>query len=58
MHGLSVDEALNEVRNALSRHDWKRSNLVFITGKGNHSQGGKPKIKPAVTQYLKKKKYR
>jgi len=30
--------------------------LKIITGKGIHSEGGMPKIKPEVTKLLKKKK--
>ena len=29
----------------------------MITGKGNHSVNGRPRIKPAVVAFLQKKKY-
>jgi len=31
--------------------------IQVITGKGNHSFNGKPRIKPAVITFIKKKKY-
>ena len=31
--------------------------IQIITGKGNHSVNGRPRIKPAVITFLKKKKY-
>ena len=31
--------------------------IQVITGKGNHSFNGRPRIKPAVITYIKKKKF-
>ena len=31
--------------------------IRVITGKGNHSFNGRPRIKPAVITFIKKKKY-
>ena len=33
------------------------TSIQVITGKGNHSADGRPKIKPAVVTFLKRKKY-
>ena len=32
--------------------------IEVITGRGNRSRKGKPRIKPAVVEYLKRKGYR
>ncbi|KAG7263865.1 hypothetical protein CRUP_001197 [Coryphaenoides rupestris] len=47
LHGLHVDEALQHLEQ-----------LSVITGRGNHSQGGVARIRPAVIEYLTNKHYR
>ena len=32
--------------------------ISVVTGRGNHSRGGKARIKPAIVEYLKKHNYR
>ena len=32
--------------------------ISVVTGRGNHSRGGKARIKPAILEYLKKHNYR
>lgn len=64
LHGLHVDEALEHLEQVL--HDKTtdceqglcRPQLSVITGRGNHSQGGVARIRPAVIDYLTNKHYR
>ncbi|XP_037104061.1 NEDD4-binding protein 2 isoform X2 [Syngnathus acus] len=64
LHGLHVDEALEHLRRIL--HDKTadceqglcRPQLSVITGRGNHSQGGVARIRPAVINYLTNTHYR
>ncbi|XP_029366196.1 NEDD4-binding protein 2 [Echeneis naucrates] len=64
LHGLHVNEALQHLAEVL--HDkiteceqgLCRPQLSVITGRGNHSQGGVARIRPAVIDYLSKKNYR
>ncbi|XP_076021574.1 NEDD4-binding protein 2 [Genypterus blacodes] len=64
LHGLHVDEALQHLAQVL--HDKTtelerglcRPQLSIITGRGNHSQGGVARIRPAVIDYLTNKQYR
>ncbi|XP_069553599.1 NEDD4-binding protein 2 isoform X1 [Brachyistius frenatus] len=64
LHGLHVDEALQHLAQVL--HDKTtdceqglcRPQLSVITGRGNHSQGGVARIRPAVIDYLTNKHYR
>ncbi|XP_019732310.1 NEDD4-binding protein 2 [Hippocampus comes] len=64
LHGLHVDEALEHLRRIL--HDKTadceqglcRPQLSVITGRGNHSQGGVARIRPAVINYLNNTNYR
>ncbi|XP_061685817.1 NEDD4-binding protein 2 isoform X2 [Syngnathoides biaculeatus] len=64
LHGLHVDEALQRLGRIL-RHktaDCEQGlcgpQLSVITGRGNHSQGGVARIRPAVMNYLKNAHYR
>ncbi|KAI1887635.1 hypothetical protein AGOR_G00192340 [Albula goreensis] len=58
LHGLHVDEALYHLKRVLEDKtaEWQqggcRPKLSVITGKGNHSQGGVARIRPAVIDYL------
>uniref|UniRef100_A0A8C5SP21 NEDD4 binding protein 2 n=1 Tax=Laticauda laticaudata TaxID=8630 RepID=A0A8C5SP21_LATLA len=58
LHGLHVDEALAHLSRVLQEKTKEHSlaggipYLYVITGRGNHSQGGVARIKPAVTKYL------
>lgn len=66
LHGLHVTEAIEALENMLSERidscgSLARKGCKFInvvTGRGNHSRGGKARIKPAITDYLKKHNYR
>lgn len=58
LHGLHVDEAIDRMCRILREkgEEYKRTGgkpyLSVITGRGNHSQGGVARIKPAVIDYL------
>ncbi len=53
LHGLTVSEALDEVRKALERAAAARQRqVVFIYGRGLHSRDGVFKLGPAVDQLL------
>ncbi|XP_042324052.1 NEDD4-binding protein 2 isoform X2 [Sceloporus undulatus] len=63
LHGLHVDEALHHLDRVLQEKT-KEYNLAggkpylyVITGRGNHSQGGVARIKPAVMKYLTNHKF-
>ncbi|XP_068178330.1 NEDD4-binding protein 2 isoform X2 [Antennarius striatus] len=64
LHGLHVNEALEHLAQVL--HDKTtdcerglcRPQLSVITGRGNHSQGGVARIRPAVIDYLTNRQYR
>ncbi|KAM3623186.1 uncharacterized protein V6R79_008147 [Siganus canaliculatus] len=64
LHGLHVDEALQHLTQVLEEktNDCEqglcRPQLSVITGRGNHSQGGVARIRPAVIDYLTNKHYR
>ncbi|KAM9857245.1 NEDD4-binding protein 2 [Aulostomus maculatus] len=64
LHGLHVNEALMHLAQVLkdkSREHQQglcRPQLSVITGRGNHSQGGVARIRPAVKSYLTSNHYR
>ncbi|XP_071360419.1 NEDD4-binding protein 2 [Trachinotus anak] len=64
LHGLHVDEALEHLAEVLQdkiteyEQGLCRPQLSVITGRGNHSQGGVARIRPAVIDYLSNKHYR
>ncbi|XP_015252563.1 PREDICTED: NEDD4-binding protein 2 [Cyprinodon variegatus] len=64
LHGLHVNEALEHLAQVLEEKtaDCERGlcqpQLSVITGRGNHSQGGVARIRPAVIDYLTNKHYR
>eukprot|EP00062_Callorhinchus_milii_P005059 gi/632944116/ref/XP_007887323.1/ PREDICTED: NEDD4-binding protein 2 isoform X1 [Callorhinchus milii] len=64
LHGLHVNEALYHLKNVLleklHEHQQKggKSFLSVITGRGNHSQGGVARLKPAVIEYLNSQNFR
>ncbi|XP_010776333.1 NEDD4-binding protein 2 [Notothenia coriiceps] len=64
LHGLHVDEALQHLAQVLQdkttdcEQGLCRPQLSVITGRGNHSQGGVARIRPAVIDYLTNKSYR
>ncbi|XP_043971264.1 NEDD4-binding protein 2 isoform X1 [Gambusia affinis] len=64
LHGLHVNEALEhlaqvlEEKTAESEQGLCQPQLSVITGRGNHSQGGVARIRPAVIDYLTNKHYR
>lgn len=64
LHGLHVDEALQRLGQVLQdkttdcEQGLCRPQLSVITGRGNHSQGGVARIRPAVIDYLTNKHYR
>jgi DNA-nicking Smr family endonuclease len=62
LHGLQVKEAVAVVKQLLDFHrDQKRAGkglyggryITLVTGAGNHSEGGKPRLKPAIERYLR-----
>lgn len=63
LHGLHVDEAIHHLIKVLDdkTSEWHQGlcgpQLSVITGKGNHSQGGVARIRPAVLDYLKTHHY-
>ncbi|XP_034044687.1 LOW QUALITY PROTEIN: NEDD4-binding protein 2 [Thalassophryne amazonica] len=64
LHGLHVKEALQTLAQVLEdkvsecEQGLCQPQLSVITGKGNHSQGGVARIRPAVKDYLTNKHYR
>lgn len=64
LHGLHVDEAIEHLMTVLQQktEECKQSGgkpyLSVITGRGNHSQGGVARIKPAVIKYLTSHNFR
>ncbi|KAK1175329.1 NEDD4-binding protein 2 isoform X2 [Acipenser oxyrinchus oxyrinchus] len=58
LHGLHVDEAIHHLKRVLQekaaecQQSGGKPHLSVITGRGNHSQGGVARIKPAVMDYL------
>ncbi|XP_051020705.1 NEDD4-binding protein 2 [Acomys russatus] len=64
LHGLHVDEAIEHLTTVLHQktEEFKQSGgkpyLSVITGRGNHSQGGVARIKPAVIKYLTSHSFR
>ncbi|XP_059904029.1 NEDD4-binding protein 2 [Gadus macrocephalus] len=64
LHGLHVDEALQQLGQVLLDKTTEyqqglcQPQLSVITGRGNHSQGGVARIRPAVIDYLTNKHYR
>lgn len=64
LHGLHVDEALEHLAQVLQdkttdcEQGLCRPQLSVITGRGNHSQGGVARIRPAVIDYLTNNHYR
>ncbi|KAG5285916.1 hypothetical protein AALO_G00008970 [Alosa alosa] len=63
LHGLHVSEALEHLQRILKvksteyKQGLCKPQLSVITGRGNRSQGGVAKIRPAVIDYLKSKHY-
>uniref|UniRef100_A0A3B4H4F0 NEDD4 binding protein 2 n=1 Tax=Pundamilia nyererei TaxID=303518 RepID=A0A3B4H4F0_9CICH len=64
LHGLHVNEALEHLAQVLldktkeCEQGLCRPQLSVITGRGNRSQGGVARIRPAVIDYLTNKHYR
>ena len=61
LHGLRVREAEKYVREHIEAFKGLGAgvrNTTIITGRGNRSKDGIPKIKPAVLSFLKFNKYR
>ncbi|KZP19838.1 DUF1771-domain-containing protein [Athelia psychrophila] len=55
LHGLYVKEAIDRADRAIvqaKRHG--DAEISLIVGKGNHSQGGRAKIKPAIQELMQK----
>lgn len=53
VHRLQTSEAIIEVERALREAiETRASSLRIITGKGNHSKGKIPILKPAIMQKL------
>ncbi|KAM9449648.1 NEDD4-binding protein 2 isoform 2-T2 [Clarias gariepinus] len=64
LHGLHVNEALHHLQQILTKKtvEWQqglcRPQLSVITGRGNRSQGGVARIRPAVLDYLRSHHYK
>ncbi|NWQ91191.1 N4BP2 protein, partial [Burhinus bistriatus] len=64
LHGLHVDEALNHLSRVLQEksEEYQQTGgkpyLCVITGRGNHSQGGVARIRPAAIRYLTSHNFR
>ncbi|KAK2865657.1 hypothetical protein Q7C36_001713 [Tachysurus vachellii] len=64
LHGLHVNEALHHLQQVLANKttEWQqglcRPQLSVITGRGNHSQGGVARIRPAVLDYLRSQHFK
>ncbi|XP_068607452.1 NEDD4-binding protein 2 [Brachionichthys hirsutus] len=64
LHGLHVNEALEHLAQVLQDKTAEceqglcRPQLSVITGRGNHSQGGVARIRPAVIDYLANRHYK
>uniref|UniRef100_A0A8C8SRE4 NEDD4 binding protein 2 n=1 Tax=Pelusios castaneus TaxID=367368 RepID=A0A8C8SRE4_9SAUR len=64
LHGLHVEEAINHLSRVLQEksQEYKQTGgkpyLCIITGRGNHSQGGVARIKPAAIKYLTSHNFR
>ena len=57
LHGLIVNDALDTVDAALDDHDASCGSdggctVVFITGVGQHSKGGRARLRPALRRHL------
>jgi len=58
LHELRVIEALSYLESFITENIQDGHTVIrVITGKGNHSFNGRPRIKPAVITFIKKKKY-
>jgi len=62
LHGLYVKEAIQAVESILNYYSNTSPNcmntLNLIVGRGNNSQGNKPKLGPSVCRYMESKGYR
>ncbi|NXI53768.1 N4BP2 protein, partial [Chloroceryle aenea] len=64
LHGLHVDEAVNQMSRVLQEksEEYQQTGgkpyLSVITGRGNHSQGGVARIRPAAIRYLTSHNFR
>ncbi|XP_028657793.1 NEDD4-binding protein 2 [Erpetoichthys calabaricus] len=64
LHGLHVDEAIHHLRRVIQEKQTEyqqcggKPHLSVITGRGNHSQGGVARIRPAVIDYLTNHSFR
>ncbi|NXB91582.1 N4BP2 protein, partial [Vidua chalybeata] len=64
LHGLHVDEAVNELSRVLQEksEEYQQTGgkpyLIVITGRGSHSQGGVARIRPAAIRYLTSHNFR
>ncbi|KAJ9099982.1 hypothetical protein QFC19_005799 [Naganishia cerealis] len=56
LHGLYVKEAIDRTEAAIAQaqRSGQQGELRFIVGKGNHSDGHKAKIKPAIVELMQK----
>ena len=54
LHGLTVEQARQQLQELVSDSSNKNNNIRIITGKGNHSTGGIAKIQLEVKDFLNK----
>lgn len=58
LHGLTVEQARQQLLELVSNSSNKNKNIRIITGKGNHSSGGVAKIQLEVKDFLSKQEIR
>ena len=63
LHGYKLYESLMIVKNKIEemeemvRDTGKEKFLIIVTGRGKHSPGGKPVLRPNILRWLKKRNY-
>ncbi|KAF9241611.1 hypothetical protein BU15DRAFT_37425, partial [Melanogaster broomeanus] len=57
LHGLFVKEAISYSEKAIKKAQLRGdSQIRFIVGQGTHSEGGVPKLKPAIEKEMRKRR--
>ena len=63
LHGFKLSESMIIVKKKLeemekiARETKSQKLLIIVTGRGNHSPGGKPVLRPNILRWLKRQKY-
>lgn len=58
LHKMTVKEATQTTNNFINHSHGRYRKVRIVTGKGLHSEGGAPKIKPAIASMLKNANYK